>query len=127
MKTLWLILLLSGSTLMAQDNKPSNAKPEKPKDSKGEVTIQGCVGISSGDYVLTRQDAAVTYALQATHKIKLGRYLGQLVEVAGKDVPTLSSSSDILTRSGSPSADTLVITSIKTVRKQCPVQQIPEY
>jgi hypothetical protein len=126
LRKLLLILLLSGSTLMAQDNKPSNASQEKPKAPKGQVIVQGCVGISSGDYVLVKQDPAFTYVLQAAGKMKLGQYLGQLVEATGKEVPTLSSSSDVLTRSGSPSADTLVITSIKTIRKQCPVQQIRE-
>lgn len=123
----WLfILLLSGSVVWAQDNKPSKPSEQKPKVSKGQVVMQGCVSISSGDYVLVKQDAAVTYALQATQKIKLGQYLGQLVEATGKEAATLSSSSDVLTRSGSPSAETLIITSIKTISKQCPVQEIPE-
>jgi len=124
LKKLMLILLLSSTTLMAQDNKSSNANQEKPKVPKGQVIVQGCVGTSAGDYVLEKQDPAFTYVIQAAGKIKLGQYLGQFVEATGKEVPTLSSSSDVLTRSGSPSADTLVITSIKTIRKQCPVQQI---
>jgi hypothetical protein len=126
LRNLWLVLLLSASFALAQDTKPNNPTKEKSKDPKGQVTLQGCVGISSGDYVLVKQDPAITYTLQATGKIKLGRYLGRLVEATGKEAPTLSSSSDILTRSGSPSAETLIITSIKTIRKQCPVQQIPD-
>jgi hypothetical protein len=124
LKKFMLILLLSGTTLMAQDNKPTNASQEKPKASKGEVIVQGCVGSSSGDYVLVKQDPAFTYVIQSTGKIKLGQYLGQYVEATGKEVPTLSSSSDVLTRSGSPSADTLFVTAIKTIRKQCPLQPI---
>jgi hypothetical protein len=127
LRNLWLVLLFSASFTLAQDTKPNNPSKEKPKDPKGQVIVQGCVGSSSGDYVLVKQDPAFTYVIQATGKIKLGQYLGQLVEATGKEVPTLSSSSDVLTRSGSPSADTLLVTSIKTLRKQCPLQQIQEH
>jgi hypothetical protein len=126
MRELWLVLLLSGSFALAQESKPTNPSQQKPKDSKGEITVQGCVGTSSGDYVLARQDPVMTYELEATGKIKLRKYLGQLVQVRGKESPSLSTSSDILTRSGSPSAVTLTITSIKTISKQCPVQLIPD-
>jgi hypothetical protein len=124
MRKLWFVLLLSGSFVLAQDSKPSN--PEKAKVSKGQVTVQGCVGTSSGDYTLFKED--MTYELEATgkSKIKLGQYLGQQVEVTGRESPSLSTSSDFLTRTGSPSSVTLTITSIKTIKKWCTVQQIPE-
>jgi hypothetical protein len=126
MRKLWLVLLLSGGFALAQDTKPTNPSEQKSKVSKGQITVQGCIGTTSGDYVLAKQDPAMTYELQATGKIKLRKYLGQLVEVTGKESPSLSTSSDVLTRSGSPSAATLTITSIKTIRKQCPVQEIPD-
>jgi len=119
MKKFWFALLLSGSFLLAQDSNPS---PHKSKDSKGEVTIQGCVGRTSGDYILTKQDPGLTYELQATGKIKLRKYLGQQVEVTGKESPSMSTSSDFLTRSGSPASATLTIISIKTIEKQCAVR-----
>jgi len=119
MKKLWLALLLSGSFLLAQDNNPSQ---QKSKDSKGQVTIQGCVGRSSGDYILIKQDPAMTYELQATGKMKLRKYLGQQVEVTGKESPSMSTSSDSLTRTGSPASVTLTITSIKTIAKECRVR-----
>ena len=54
MKKLWFaMLLLSGSFLLAQDS-------TAVKHSKGEITVQGCVGRSSGDYVLTKQNPAMT-------------------------------------------------------------------
>jgi hypothetical protein len=126
MRNLLFVLLLSGSFVLAQDNKPNKPSEQKAKVSKGQVTVRGCLGTSSGDYVLVKENPATTYELQSTGKIKLRQYLGQLVEVTGKESPSLSTSSDVLTRSGSPSAVTLAITSIKTIRKQCPVQQIPE-
>ena len=99
------MMLLSASFLLAQD-------------SKGPVTVQGCVSRSSGDYILTKQDPGVTYELQASGKTKLKQYLGQQVEVTGTEAPSLSTSSDTSRRSASPV--TLTITSIKTIAKECP-------
>ena len=126
MRKLWFVLLLSGSFVLAQDSKSSNPGQKKSKVSKGQVTVQGCVAISGADYVLFKQDPAMTYELEATGKIKLGQYLGQQVEVTGNESPSLNTSSDALNRIGSPSSVTLTITSIKTIKKWCPVRQIPE-
>jgi hypothetical protein len=122
MRKLWLALLLSGSFLLAQDN-PSATSQQNSKASKGEITVQGCVGRSSGDYVLTKQNPAMTYELQTTGKTRLRQYLGQRVEVTGKEGPTLSTSSDALNKTGSASSVTLTITSIRTIDKECTVRQ----
>jgi hypothetical protein len=119
MRTLWCAVLVSSSFVLAQDNNPGNMSQQHSKDSKGQVTVEGCVGRASGDYILTRTDPAVTYELQATGKTKLRHYLGQQVEVTGKEAPSLSTSSDAITRSGSPTSVTLTITSIKTIAKEC--------
>ena|ERR1700693_5974804 len=126
MKQLWFVLLLSSSFLLAQDSSPSTASQHKSKGSKEEITVQGCVGRASGDYILTKQHPAITYELQATGKIKLRQYLGQRVEVTGKESPSLSTSSDALTKTGSASSLTLTITSIKTIAKECTVRPVPE-
>jgi hypothetical protein len=123
MRKLWFVLLLSGSFLLAQDSNPSNPSQHNSKDSKGQVTVQGCVGRSSGDYVLTKQNPAVTYELQATGKTRLRNYMGQRVEVTGKESATLSTSSDALNKTGSASSVTLTITSIRTIEKECTVHQ----
>jgi len=83
-------------------------------------------GSPADDYILFKQDPAVTYELQPTGKMKLRRYLGQQVEVTGKESPSMSTSSDALARMGSPASVTLTITSIKTIEKECPAQQIPQ-
>ena len=113
------VLLLSSSFLAAQDNNSNAASEQKSKNAKGEVTVQGCVGRLSGDYVLTKQDPAITYELQATNKIRLRKYLGRRVEVTGSEAPTMSTSSDALTKMGSASPVTITITSIKTISKEC--------
>jgi hypothetical protein len=116
----WFAVLLSGSILLAQDSEPASQQKSKP--SKDEITVQGCVGRSSGDYVLTKQNPAITYELQATGKTRLRSYLGQRVEVVGKESPTMSSSSDALNKTGSASSVTLTITSIRTIEKECTVR-----
>jgi len=92
-------LLLCGGILLAQDSYPAGGQHDAKK-SKGEVTIQGCVGRSSGDYVLTKQNPSITYELQATGKTRLKNYLGQRVEVTGTESPTMSTSSDALNKTG---------------------------
>jgi hypothetical protein len=122
MKKLWVALLLSGSFLLAQYGASDNTTQQTRKASKDEITLQGCVGRSSGDYILTKQNPAMTYELQATGKTRLRNYLGQRVEVTGKEGPTMSTSSDALNKTGSASPVTLTVTSIKTIDKECTVR-----
>jgi hypothetical protein len=115
-----LVLVVSAGVLLAQDNNPSTrASQEQTKRSKGETTIQGCVSTFNGDFILMRQDPGMTYELHSTGKMRLGRYLGQKVEVTGKTSPSLSTSSDALANGGAPSSVTLTVSSIKTVSKDC--------
>ena len=58
MKTLLFALLLSSSFLLAQDSAPSKSNQQNSKDSKGQVTLQGCVSRSGGDYILMKQNPA---------------------------------------------------------------------
>jgi hypothetical protein len=122
MKRVGFVLLLASSFLLAQDNTAAKGS-HKTKASKDEITVQGCVGRSSGDYVLTKQNPAMTYELQATGKTRLRNYLGQRVEVTGSESPTMSTSSDALNKTGSAAPVTLTITSIKTIDKECTVRQ----
>jgi hypothetical protein len=126
MRKSWFVFLLSGSFLLAQDSNPSSAPQHTAKESKGQVTIQGCIARSSGDYILMKQHPAITYELQATGKIRLRQYLGQRVEVTGKESPSMSTSSDVLTKTGSASPVTLTITSIKTIAPECTVRSVPD-
>ncbi len=76
MRTLLFALLLSSSFLLAQDSTSDNPNQHNSKDSKGQVTLQGCVSRSSGDYILMKQNPAITYQLQATGKIRLQQLPG---------------------------------------------------
>ncbi|HEY6339064.1 MAG TPA: hypothetical protein VIW68_11285 [Candidatus Sulfotelmatobacter sp.] len=119
MRRLWISARLVSCFLLAQSR---NASPQNSKNSVGQVTVQGCVARSSGDYTLIEQDPGMTYELQATGKIKLHHYLGQRVEVTGKEAPSLSTSSDVLARTGSPASVTLTISTIRTIAKECPAR-----
>lgn len=119
MRKVLLALLLSGSFVLAQDSSPSG---QQSKDSEGQVTVQGCVSRATGDYTLYEQGPDRTYLLQGTGKIKLGQYLGQQVEVTGTKSPAMSTSSDALSRSGSPASTTLTVKAIKMIAKQCTVR-----
>jgi hypothetical protein len=115
MRPLILVLLLSASLSLAQEP----AGPDNTKHAKGQVTVQGCLSRSSGDYVLFKIDPGVTYQLQASGKIRLHSYLGQRVEVTGKESPSMSTSSDVMTRTGSASPVTITVGSIRTLAKEC--------
>ncbi len=108
------VVVFSACMLMAQDS--------QVKDSKGEITVQGCVSRSSGDYTLIKQNPAMTYELQGSHKVKLRNYLGQRVEVTGRTSPSMSTSSDSMARMGSAASVTLTVTSIRTLDKDCSVR-----
>jgi hypothetical protein len=113
MKKLWFVLPLIGSFLVAQESKPiqNSSKP-------GQITVQGCVSRSGGDYILMRQDPAMTYQLHATGKIKLSHYLGQQVQVTGEESTSMRTSSTPSARTGSASV-ALTIASIETIAKEC--------
>jgi len=119
-KLCFAIVLLSGSWLVAQESVSNNQ--QEMKDSKGQITLQGCVARSSGDYTLIKQNPPMTYELQGSHGVKLRNYLGQRVEVTGTESPTMSSSSDAMNKTGSAAPTTLTVTSIRSIDKDCPVR-----
>ena len=114
-----LIFLLSGSSLLAQTSDGQSPASQTPADSSGQVTIQGCVDRSRGDYILIQTDPGMTYELRSTGKINLRQYMGQQVEVTGTKSASLSTSSDALAFGGSPSPVTLSVKSIKMLAKRC--------
>jgi hypothetical protein len=111
-KTILLVLLFVCSLLMAQ----TNSDQSHAKAKKGQVTVQGCVSRSSGDYILMQSDPANSYVLHAAENVKLGQYLGQQVKVTGTKSPTVSDSADA-GRSAAPV--TITVDSISTISKEC--------
>ena len=119
-QTILLVLVISAGVLLAQDNNPSiAASADNLKAGKGQTTVRGCVSRLNGDFILVKQDPAITYELHSGGKVRLGHYLGQQVEVTGKTSPSLSTSSDSTGRGGAASSLTLTATSIKIITKEC--------
>jgi hypothetical protein len=114
MRILLVAVLLGGGLLLAQDNA---GKTGSAKDSRGQVTVTGCVSIANGDYILMKQD--LSYQLQPPRKMRLKNYLGHRVEITGTTSPTLSTSSDAINKVGSASSLTLNIRSIKILNSEC--------
>jgi hypothetical protein len=114
-------LLVLSSLFLTQQTVSGNPSQHDSKSSNGEITVQGCVSRSAGDFILMKHDPGMSYQLHAPGKIHLSHYLGQQVEVIGKESPSLSTSSNPSGRVGSPSV-ALTITSIKTIEKRCSAQ-----
>jgi hypothetical protein len=118
-QTVLLVLLVSASIIAAQDNNPpKGASSDNSRPSREQITVEGCVSRSNGDYTLVKPDPAMMYELQPTGKTKLSHYLGQQVQVTGTTSPSLRTSSDSL-EGRAPSSVTLTVTSIKTIAKEC--------
>lgn len=114
MKPVFLAVLLCTGFAFAQNSDQMSS--DKHKD---QVTLQGCVGRSNGDYVLIKPNAQVTYQLQATGDIRFKDYLGQRVEVTGEKGPSMSTSSDAMNKTGSASAEMITVRKITTVAARC--------
>jgi hypothetical protein len=123
MKTLVCVLLLASSCLLAQSNSGAMSQ-DKSKEGKGQVTVRGCIDRERGDYVLIQQEPGMTWQVQGTDKIHMSKYFGQRVEVTGKKVTSLESSSDAMTNASTPSPVTIMVSSVKVLDKSCAAHQV---
>ena len=112
-------VLCLGISATAQDVGANQANQDHPKKLKDQITVRGCVNKLNTDYILTQPEQGNSYELQGSRKLRLGPYLGQQVEVTGRESPSMSTSSDFLARTGSASPVTITVTSIKTIAKRC--------
>jgi hypothetical protein len=108
-KAILLVVLFVGGWLMAQENSDQSSK-----EKSGQLTVQGCVSRSSGDYILMQSNPGNSYVLHAADNIKMGRYLGQQVKVTGTESPTMSNTSG-----RAATSETIMVNSIKTISKHC--------
>ena len=114
-----LVCLSVLATAQAVDANQSAAGQDHPKKPKDQITVRGCVAKLNTDYILTQPEQGNSYELQGSRKLRLKPYLGQEVEVTGREGPSMSTSSDYLARAGSASPVTITVTSIKTIGKRC--------
>lgn len=114
-KTTIALFLLCAAVSLAQTDMSTASYSKKSKD---EVTVTGCVSRLNTDYILMQTDPGNSYELQS-RKVHFHDYLGQEVEVTGTKSPSMSTSSDFLTKAGPASPVTINVDSIKTVHKEC--------
>jgi len=119
-----LAVLFAVSSLMAQSGPGQSSGANKRHSKNPEVTVQGCLGVDKGDYVLMQTDPGNTYELAESHKIKLGPHLGEQVEVTGWERPSLSTSSDTFVSSRGVSPVTIVVESVRMLAKQCTLREV---
>ena len=119
-KITYVIVLCAASLLVGRsDAKQPGSQSRNPSSSRGDITVQGCVAMSTGYYILMRTEPGNTYNLEeASGTVKLGSYLGEQVEVTGWESPQLSNSSSVF-YSTAASAVTVMVTSIKTLAGRC--------
>ncbi len=124
-RTTLVAVLFAVSVLIAQSSlgQSSAANKRHSKHHRSEITVQGCLSITAGDYTLVQTDPGNTYELDS-RKVDLGEHLGEQVEVTGWERPSLATSSDILTRNGAAGSSTIIVDSIKTIAKQCTPREI---
>lgn len=107
---------------MAQSDPGQSTTNKFPsKNSKGNITVQGCMSMTAGIYVLIQTEPANSYRLELARRsnLDLKAHFGEQVEITGWESPSLSTSSDALNVGAFPSSVTLHVTSIKTLQKRC--------
>ena len=117
-------VLFAASLLMAQSiGQSANVNKAHSEKSRGDITIRGCLSMSVvGGYLLRQADSRDTYNLEkGSREISLGPHVGEQVEVTGWESNALSTSSDALNRTGSAASVTLMVISIRTTARRCPV------
>jgi hypothetical protein len=116
---IFLAVLYMSVSAAAQATDANPQKADQHTKAKDEITVRGCLSRSNTDYILMQPEQGNSYELERSHKLRLGSYLGQEVEVTGSESPSMSTSSDFLARSGSASPVTIRVKTIKTIQKRC--------
>lgn len=118
-----LAVLFAVSSLMAQSGPGQSSSGNKRPSKNPELTVQGCLGSDKGDYVLMQTDPSNLYELVESHQVKLGAHFGEQVEITGREISTLSTSSDTFVSGQGVSSVTIVVESIRMLAKQCRVRE----
>ena len=119
------VLLLGATWAMAQSNEPQTSPSHStattqseasPTSSGGNVTVQGCLSGSDGNYMLTDK-SGTTYQLSGD-TAKLSEHVGHEIKVTGSKSASSMSPSGGGTETGA-SKQTLQVSSFKHVAKTC--------
>lgn len=121
MKKMLLVLslgLFCASLALAQDSS-SAGQSASPSSDMSNPAIQGCLGGSSGSYVLTQDGTGTTFKLVGNED-QLKKHVGHEVAISGQmasDTGSAASASD--QGQGSSGSGTIQVSSVKMLSKQC--------
>ena len=119
------VLLLGATWAMAQGDQNQTAPSDPsatthsaatPTSSGGNMTVQGCLSGSDGNYTLTDKNGT-TYELKGD-TAKLSEHVGHEIKVTGSTSSSSMSPSGGGTETGA-SQQTLQVSSVKHVSKTC--------
>jgi hypothetical protein len=108
-----------GVAAQTGNGQASGADQQASKKNKDVITVRGCLAKQNSDFILLQADQGNSYQLARSHKVSFGSYLGQQVEVTGRQYPSMATSSDYLSRSGVASPVTIRVRTIKTIAPRC--------
>jgi hypothetical protein len=119
---LLLSLLLLGASWAAAQNYPTQSNQTTPSGTGTEMTVQGCLGGSSGSYTLTDKNGN---SFQLTgDNAKLSEHVGHEVKVTGTSSsaspsPSAGTASGTMGQSSSSSQQAIEVSSVKHISKTC--------
>lgn len=108
------IMLLGLTWAIAQDT-TSTQSSRAGQSASGQVTVEGCLSGSNGNFTLTDKNGT-SYQLTGD-TAKLTEHVGHEVKVTG--MPSSGAASGDSASAGAGSAQTLQVSSIKHVSKTC--------
>ena len=112
------ILLLGLSWAVAQESSTSPSQSSSSRTSAGQMTVEGCLSGSSGNFTLTDKNGT-SYQLTGD-TAKLSEHVGHEVKVTGTSSSEGATSSTGAPATGSAGAgQTLQVSSVKHVSKTC--------
>lgn len=112
------VLLLGLSWAVAQESSTSPSQSSSSRTSAGQMTVEGCLSGSSGNFTLTDKNGT-SYQLTGD-TAKLSEHVGHEVKVTGTSSAEGATSSTGAPAAGSAGAgQTLQVSSVKHVSKTC--------
>jgi DNA polymerase III alpha subunit len=117
MLTLALVLLVSAAWLQAQEQYPQTGSSQSEATASGQITVQGCLQGSNGNYTLT-DNSGTTYQLQGDTS-KLSAHIGHEVQITGSTSSSSAASSSTSTAAAGAQQPTLTVQKMKHISETC--------